>query len=178
LTAPLKGSRLIAPNPQNTLSCSSVEKRKHESGWCWTERRYADGKSRYIISSISDQTWPEAWTQLYVNVDIIGPISYSQVCNVEMKESPQKAQIAHFNGPLTVFTDSPWIDAPSGKEVDLHGKLGTINAKYGCRVLVYSETAGKRAFQQGVFPVVDIEFTSKRPSGAVVERRYALDQVC
>jgi hypothetical protein len=141
----------------------------------------ADGRTRYLITDISYLAFPEG-PQLRIAVDIMGPIRCSQRCDADVRASPQDAPIAHFNGPLTVqpFTHSPGIGLPSDKEaVMLDGQVGTINAKYGCHVVVYSETAaGKPAFPKGVSPVVDIEFPSKRPGGAAVKRRYVLDQVC
>jgi hypothetical protein len=50
-----------------------------------------DGKTSYVITSISDRVdKPNGPTQVMVNVDIKGPLEYRQYCDLEMKEDPEK----------------------------------------------------------------------------------------
>src|SRR5205823_9894676 len=58
-----------------------------------------DGKTSYVITSISDRKDnADGPTQLMANVDIKGPVAYRQYCDLEMKEDPEKARLAHFHG--------------------------------------------------------------------------------
>jgi hypothetical protein len=61
-----------------------------------------DGKTSYVITQISDRVdKPDGPTQMMANVDIKGAIEYRQYCDVEMKDDPDKAPLAHFHGPLS-----------------------------------------------------------------------------
>ena len=145
-----------------------------------------DGKTRYLITRISDYHEKEAAkTHLMVNVDIKGPVSYKQYCDAALGDSPQSAAIAHFHGPLTMGPRTinwklpPKFALMSGeKSVDLPGNVGTMDAAFGCWVVVCSHNGDASAFPKGVFPMVDVEFPPKSPGGAVVKKRYALDQFC
>jgi hypothetical protein len=147
-----------------------------------------DGKTRYVITGMG--TWPDwpkaATTHLRVHVEIKGPISYRQYGLAALGDSPAKAAIAHFHGPLTMgpLQTIDWKLPPkralvSGeKPVDLSGVLGTMNAEYGCWVMVRSHDEKGGAFPNDVFPVVDVEFPPKTPGGAAVKKRYPLAEFC
>src|SRR5258708_20047082 len=63
-----------------------------------------DGETSYIITRVHNPVVPEgAHPELFVNVEIKGPVSYRQYCDIgEMADDPQKAPLSHFHGPLTV----------------------------------------------------------------------------
>jgi hypothetical protein len=145
-----------------------------------------DGKTRYVITGISAfKEEASATTHLMVSVDIKGPISYRQYCDAAMADSPAKAPIAHFHGPLTMGPRTinwklpPKLALVSGeKPADLPGTVGTMNAEYGCWVVVRSHNSKGGAFAKDVFPVVDVEFAPKTPGSAAVKKRYPLGEFC
>jgi hypothetical protein len=139
-----------------------------------------DGKTRYLITRITDSTVPgNAHTHLGVEIDIVGPISYSQGCNARMKANPESAPIVHFHGPLTMHASGRIFSPSDEKPPKLSARVSTVNEDYGCYVWVESsDNEGKYAFAEGVFPVVDIEFPAKRPGRPAIKRRYALDEFC
>jgi hypothetical protein len=145
-----------------------------------------DGKTRYLIKGVSHFTEgkPET-TQLMVSVTIQGPITYQQYCDVAVQDSPQKANLAHFHGPLTMeprkisWKLPPKLALRSGENpVDLPGNVGTMNEKYGCWVVVRTHNSKGGTFPKEIFPVVDVEFPPKTPGGAVIKKRYPLAEFC
>jgi hypothetical protein len=143
-----------------------------------------DGKTRYVITSMG--TFPdEAVTHLMVSVEIKGPLSYRQYCDAALADSPARAPIAHFHGPLTMGPSTinwkvpPKLALVTGeKPTDLPAALGTMSAEHGCWVVVRSHNGMEGAFPKGVSPVVDVEFPPKMPGGAVVKKRYSLAEFC
>jgi hypothetical protein len=146
-----------------------------------------DGKTRYVITNIGvypDGDRPRA--HLMVNVDIKGPVAYRQYCDAELRESPSKAAVAHFHGPLTAGPRTinwklpPQLALTTGNDpTDLNACVGTMDAEHGCWVVVRSHhEADKSAFAEGICPVVDIEFPAQTPGGQAVKKRYALDKFC
>jgi hypothetical protein len=144
------------------------------------------GKTRYLITGMSvfrDEGSPRP--NLMADVDILGPVRYQQYCGAAMESAPGKAPLAHFDGPLTMgpvtnnWRVPPDLALATGeKPTDLRGHVGTLNAEYGCWVVVRSHNGEASAFPRGVSPVVDVEFPPKTAGGAPVKRRYPLDQFC
>jgi len=152
-----------------------------------------DGKTRYVITSIGTYPAKEGGpqSQLSVSVDIKGPVEYRQYCDTELRDTPKKAAVAHFHGPLTVGPRTiawklpPRLALKTGDDpTDLPALIGTMNAEHGCWVVVrthnYSakEKEDKAAFPAGVRPVVEIAFPPKKAGAAAVKRRYKLDKFC
>jgi hypothetical protein len=145
-----------------------------------------DGKTRYVITGMGAfKDGEPAKTQLMVDVEIKGPIRYRQYCDAAMGDSPHNAPIAHFHGPLTMGPKTiswklpPKLVLVSGERpVDLPGNVGTMNAEYGCWVVVRSHSGQDGAFPKDVFPVVDVEFSPKTPGGPAVKKRYPLAEFC
>jgi hypothetical protein len=150
-----------------------------------------DGKTRYVITSIGAYHPKEGQPQasLSVNVDIKGPVEYRQYGDTELRDTPTKAAVAHFHGPLTVgprtiaWKVPPRLALKTGDDpTDLTALIGTMNAEHGCWVVTRTHSySGKKeiaVFPPGVHPVVEIEFPPKRPGAAPVKRRYELDQFC
>ncbi len=145
-----------------------------------------DGKTRYVITSMSDYKHGNPpRPRLIVRVDIKGPVKYQQYCDVRPEDSPKKAGIAHFHGPLTMGPRTIMWNVPpklalkvGDQPVDLPANAGTMNAEYGCWVVVCSHNGDKSAFPKGVAPIVDVEFPAKTPGAPAVKKQYALDQFC
>jgi hypothetical protein len=145
-----------------------------------------DGKTRYVITSLGvypDGDRPRA--HLMVSVDIKGPLAYQQYCDAKLSDSPSKAAIAHFHGPLTIGPRTinwklpPTLALnPGDNPTDLSACVGTMDAAHGCWVVVRSHQGDKAAFGHGVRPVVEIEFPAQASGGAAVKRRYLLDKFC
>jgi hypothetical protein len=145
-----------------------------------------DGKTRYVSTGLGvypDGTGPRG--HLMVSVNIKGPLAYRQYCDAELRDSPSKAAIAHFHGPLTVGPRTinwklpPQLALNAGDNpTDLAACVGTMDAADGCWVVARSHEGDKAAFGKGVCPVVEIEFRSQAPGGPAVKRRYLLDKFC
>jgi hypothetical protein len=66
-----------------------------------------------------------------------------------------------------------------GDPTDLNACVGTMDAEHGCWVVVRSHREpDKSSFAEGVFPVVDIEFSAQTPGSKAVKKRYPLDKFC
>jgi hypothetical protein len=154
-----------------------------------------DGKTSYVITQISDRIRmdkPDGPTQMMVNVDIKGPTEYRQYCDLEMKDDPEKASLAHFHGPLSAgpvtisWKIPPKLALKRGdKPTDLPALVGTMDADKGCWVVVRSEVAVKQpafrmepAFPKGIHPYVDVDFPAKEAGAPSIKKRYPLDQFC
>jgi hypothetical protein len=147
-----------------------------------------DGKTSYVITSMGTKFVKRGVpTELFVWVDIKGPVEYRQYCDVvEMAGDPETAPTAHFHGPLTVEAQTiSWNLPPDlslrrgDKPPDLCTFVGTMNAKKGCWVVVRTDDGKNQpAFPKGVHPFVDVEFPPKGQGAPPVKRRYPLDQFC
>jgi uncharacterized protein (TIGR03067 family) len=149
-----------------------------------------DGKTAYLITNLSVVRAGKPAT-LFADVDIKGPVSYRQYCYAEMVTDPDKAPTAHFHGPLTIQAESinwgePLRDLAllrGATPMHLRAFVGTMDRKKGCWVLVRSGVdAGPSKkypdFPKGIHPIVEIEFSPKRPGDEPVKRRYELDDFC
>jgi hypothetical protein len=147
-----------------------------------------DGKTSYVMTHLREQEVPAgAHAEIIVHVDIKGPVSYRQYCDVqEMADDPVTAPLSHFHGPLTVevrktnFEIHPGLALKRGdKPTDLFAVVGTMDAQKGCWVVVSSQRDDNGpAFPEGVHPVVDVEFPPADEAAAPIRRRYPLDRVC
>jgi hypothetical protein len=147
-----------------------------------------DGNTSCVITRLTELEVPAgAHAEIMVRVEIKGPVSYRQYCDVqEMADDPEKAPLSHFHGPLTVevrktnYEIHPGLSLKRGdKATDLFAVVGTMDAHQGCWVVVNSQGDDDgRAFPEGVCPVVDVEFPSRREGGPPIRRRYPLDRVC
>lgn len=146
-----------------------------------------DGKTSYVITGMSDrQDKPGGPTQLMANIDIKGPLECRQYCDLEMKEDPEKARLAHFHGPLTAgpvtisWKIPPKIALRRGdKPTELPALVGTMDVDKGSWVVIRSHGANNEpAFPKGIHPHVDVEFPAKVAGGPSIKKRYPLDQFC
>jgi hypothetical protein len=145
-----------------------------------------DGKTKYVITSINSyQLGKPPEHHLMVNVDIRGPLSYRQYCDLKTVEKPSKAALAHFHGPLTAGPRTiNWkvpseLTLPAGeKPGELYVMIGTMSAEHGCWVVVRNHNGNECAFAREVRPVVEVEFPAKAPGGKAVKRRCKLDAFC
>jgi hypothetical protein len=120
------------------------------------------------------------------DIDIKGPLEYRQYCDLEMKDDPEKACLAHFHGPLTAGPRTiSWKVPPElalergDKPTDLLAMVGTIDADKGCWVAVRSQAGGNEPpFPKGIHPCVDVEFPAKEAGAPSIKKRYPLDQFC
>jgi hypothetical protein len=128
-------------------------------------------------------------TELFVNVEIHGPVEYRQYCDATMSREPGKAPVSHFHGPLAIgpYETPSDLALHRGEEgTDLRVVIGTLDAARGCWVVVKShdlldQTPGgtdRCLFPAGVRPVADIAFPPKKPGDPPIRRRYVLDGFC
>jgi hypothetical protein len=125
-------------------------------------------------------------TELFVNVDVNGPVQYGQYNDITLAPAVSTARVSHFHGPLTIerFTFEGEVSSDlalhrGATGTDLRVYIGTMDAKRGCWVVVKShEAADKCLFQDGVRPFADVEFPSIKAGDPPIKRRYALDRFC
>jgi len=151
---------------------------------CNIELRDPDKKTRYLIHAIDiypEGNKPNPERILDVNVEIKGPrVSYKQYCGVLMGNSPDKASIAHFHGPLMIeprriyWKLTPELSRlPTGDPAgEISAVVGTMDAERGCWVVVRSEDLPK-----DLHPVVEVEYRSSKTDEAI-KQRYRLEQRC
>ena len=147
-----------------------------------------DGKTCYVITRFFAPEVPAgAHAELMIYVEVSGPISYRQYCDVqELADDPEKAPLSHFHGPLTAevrktnFRIYPGLCLKRGdKPTDMFAVVGTMDAEKGCWVVVNSQGENsERVFPDDVHPVVDVEFPSRGEADRPIRRRYPLDKVC
>lgn len=146
-----------------------------------------DGTTHYVITHLGDyQRGDPPRPYLIVNVDIRGPVAYRQYGDLEMRDSPANAAVAHFHGPLTAGPETirgevpPKLALKTGDlPTDLPAHVGTFNREQGCWVVVRSHNSDASAwFPGGICPVVVVEFPAKVSGDPPIKKRYALDKVC
>jgi hypothetical protein len=144
-----------------------------------------DGKTKYVITNIGSYQNGMPAEHLMINVDIRGPLSYRQYCDLKTAEKPNRASLAHFHGPLTAGPRTINWKVPSGltlttgeKPGDLYAMIGTMSAEHGCWVVVRTHIGNDSAFAKEVRPMVEVEFPASAPDGKSVKKRYRLDAVC
>jgi hypothetical protein len=147
-----------------------------------------DGATCYVITGVYAPEVPEgAHPELFVHVEVKGPIGFRQYCDVgEMADDPAKAPLSHFHGPLTAevrkinFEIYPGLALKRGdKPTDISAVVGTMDVGKGCWVVVSSQGEnGKKFFPEDVHPVVDVEFPPGNEGDPPIRRRYPLDRVC
>ena len=110
---------------------------------------------------------------------------YEQYSLVELSDTPDKAAVAHFDGPLTVYprtnsgkVSSDLVLVTGEKPTELMADIGTQHAERGCWVVVRTHHRETSTFPKAVFPLVDVEFPPKTPGGAPVKKTYQLDKFC
>jgi hypothetical protein len=86
---------------------------------------------------------------------------------------PAKANILHFDGPLTFHLVDGGVLKRGDKPADLRVELGTP----GLGRQVYHCTSFAVA-PKDVHPVAEIEFPSKKPNGQPIKRKYTLTGRC
>jgi hypothetical protein len=151
---------------------------------CNIELRDPDKKTRYLINAIGifrEGNKPNAERVLDVNVEIKDPgVSYKQYCGALMGDSPDKASIAHYHGPLMIeprrisWKLIPELSRlPTGDPAgDVSAVVGTMDAERGCWVVVRSEDLPK-----DLHPIVEVEYCSCT-TGEPIKQRYRLEQRC
>lgn len=146
------------------------------------------GTTSYVITRLHNHKVPSGTpAELIVHVEIKGPVSYRQYCDVmAMAVDPHEAPFSHFHGPLSVDLNRINFNIPPGlilergdKPTDIRASVGTMDAQKGCWVVVNSQADdGQPTFPANVHPVVDVEFPSSDDAGGPIRRRYPLDKVC
>lgn len=166
---------------------------------CTVELRDPDGKTRYLIERV--RTHPSYYTaaerreraargiqaNLEIEVAIKGPVEYRQRCDLqELWDDPQKTQLAHFHGPLTIEVLKYNFEIPAGLALKVENGeskviavVGTMSRKHGCWVVLGSSTdTDRRPISPGLFPAVEIEFPPADSAHAPVRRKYKLKEFC
>jgi hypothetical protein len=124
--------------------------------------------------------------ELFVNVDVAGPVAYRQYCDTFPTRELGRAPTSHFHGPLTVVSEATMLGGDPSlvlsrrvAENDLRAVIGTRDERRGCWVVVKSHDAPETcSFPAGVRPVADIEFPPRKAGDTPVRRRFTLDQFC
>lgn len=155
--------------------------------WNWNcniEIHDPDKRTRYLITSIgtyAENDKPDAEQHLMANVDIKGRIDYRQYCDAKLGASPDKADVAHYHGPLMIepkrsfwkltpeLSHLPIGDSPG----DINALVGTMDAERGCWVVVRSEDLPKE-----LHPVVEVEYPASKAGDSSIKKRYPLKERC
>ncbi len=145
-----------------------------------------DNKTTYEITNmqvIEEKASPTG-RYLFMNVKINGPVKFKEYCNSNLWDSPAKATLTHFNGPLVIVPDTVGQKLARGgtltlgkKSTDLMAMVGTFDPRCGCWVVVRSMNGETREFR-GYAPMADIEFPSNTPGDRPVRQQYLLDGYC
>jgi len=146
-----------------------------------------DGKTTYTIAGMSGTVVREGVpTELFTDVDIQGPASYRQYCDLMMTDNPETARLSHFHGPLVIEAQGlngklpPDLSLQRGdKPTELRVNISTMNAEKGCWVVICTQDDKRQpVFRNEVHPFVDVEFPPRQAGGPPITRRYSLDHVC
>jgi hypothetical protein len=149
-----------------------------------------DGVNSYVITKCATPvlaaTDKEATKELFVNVEVRGPLPYREYSDTTMAGDLDKAWVSHFHGPLTIGPVTLAWEIPSDlslrrgeTETDLRAIIGTMDVTRRCWVVVKThEAADKCLFADGIRPVADIEFPSRNAGEPPIKRRYVLAQFC
>jgi hypothetical protein len=156
-----------------------------------------DGKTSYVIQAVFNIDYVEDLGRgLAVDVEVRGPIGYWQGAHIRLNEQTDKATTVAFHSSLTIghyeyakatpdlklewkaHNIPPLVigDKPAKLNTQVHNR----HPNPDCHVVVEStdDTGVKSRFPKDVRPVAEVEFPPAKPGGAVVRRRYVLDQVC
>lgn len=149
------------------------------------EIKDADGQTRYVIARMRVFREKDSPPNAVVDIAIHGPVEYEQYCDLSLATAPDKAEIAHFHGPLTAGSRTiTWklppdlALSPGEKPSDLHGWVGTMSEKHGCWVVVRTHDGDKCLFPDGLRPKVTVEFPAKAAGAPSIRREYTLDKFC
>jgi hypothetical protein len=109
----------------------------------------------------------------HVAIDVDG--AFGQYAFVSFADTPQKAPVVHFDGPLTIEVEGKNVTLEREKPSDLGVYMVTYGHgdRLGSAVLVDYNGIPKSAQ-----PVVEIEFPNKKPNGKPVTARYTLKLRC
>lgn len=148
--------------------------------------RDPDGQTVYTVSKLQRLTHGLP-VQLMANVEIAGPLSYHQYCDLTVSgRDPESARVAHFHGPLTAgLVTFNWklpgdLALVRGSEpTTLRVFVGTMDAARGGWVTVASHEADKQPkFPPDVRPEAEVVFPAQSVGQPPIVERFALDQVC
>jgi hypothetical protein len=147
-----------------------------------------DGKTSYVITRMSGTVVRDGLaTELFVGVDINGPLSYRQYADLgQLAENPETAPCAFFHGPLAIEVRKANFEIPSalslkrgGTPTEFFVNIGTFDARKHCWTVVRTHTdENQPEFTREIYPFVDIEFPGKKEGEPSIKRRYALDEFC
>jgi hypothetical protein len=146
----------------------------------------ADDKTTYEITNMQvvEEKASPTGCFLFMNVKINGPVKFKEYCNSNLWDSPAKAALTHFNGPLVIVPDKVGQKSArcetltlGEKSTDLMAMVGTFDPRCGCWVVVRSMNGETKEFR-GYAPMADIEFPSNIPGDRPVRQRYLLDGYC
>jgi hypothetical protein len=145
-----------------------------------------DGKTKYVITSVGGyEDKKTGQTSLMVNVTVEGPVKYRQYCDVVVRDSPAKAGVAHFDGPLTAQPITVYWKLPPGlalklgnEENDVRLLVGTLDEKAGCWTVVRTHEGEKSAFGPDIHPRVEIAWPAAASAGPPITQQITLKQFC
>jgi hypothetical protein len=151
--------------------------------WKKIELADPDGKTRYLINSISPYK-EKTTTRVMANVEIKGSLAYRQYCDLGMVGDRQKPFVAHFHGPLAAYPRTMNWELPAAVNIkkgetpsDVYLVVGTMDADRGCWVVVNSHIGDKCQFGD-LRPEVEIEFPVKTVGEVPLKKRYTLEKFC
>jgi hypothetical protein len=92
----------------------------------------------------------------------------------ELAELPKDAPIVHFNGPLTMMLgEGQVLSGPSDTPASLSAWIGTAGLGKGTFAMIDFE-----GIPEGMHPVAQVAFPSKRPGGKPIDVRAVLKERC
>jgi hypothetical protein len=142
--------------------------------------------TRYVISGAL-MYMPHAVSaarpqELNLDVKILGPATYRQRGGPILSESPHKAGVARFHGPLAMrvrMNDLRLIAGPTPTR--MHVEVSTYQPEVGGWAAVCSNRPGNRAryaFPPQVAPIVEIDFPAKTAGAPSIRRQFLLNENC
>ena len=161
-----------------------------------------DGKTRCVIMRFRSNRSllvPRAWKvdeakgvprNLVVEVRVRGAPAFHEYCDMSApSDDPQKAPLAHFDGPLTIGVQQVGWKVPARYALrkgenppELCGcVVGTMSESQECWVVVESchgYASRNYRFPRDVHPTADVEFPPLSPDDSPLKTSYTLGKFC
>lgn len=137
----------------------------------------SDGKTRHTNLHVQAWHYKGRPAVCRLSIKLAGKRTQSTgfgLATFELAERPKDAPIVHFNGPLTMtLGEGPVLSGPSDTPASLFAWIGTAGLGKGTFAMIDFEE-----IPEGIHPVAQVAFPSKRRGGKPIEVRVVLKERC